>query len=280
LTESMRIDLHLHSTASDGAFGPTEVVSRARQAGLDVIALADHDTTAGVHEAIQAAGKGLKVIPAIEVSAAHGDRDLHILGYLVDPASPPLQEYMDRARVARQERIREMIDRLATLDVAVDFDAVLAEAGPAASSLARPHLARVMRAAGHVGSISEAFERFIGDDGPAFVAARLVDVPGAIRLIHDAGGLAVWAHPPAGLLDTVLPMAVDAGLDGIECYRPRLPEPDLKRLLRAVRRHGLLATGGSDWHGDWNGELGTFHLDHSQVGDFMQVAGLAPGATP
>lgn len=270
----MRIDLHLHSTASDGAHHPREIVSRARAGGLDVVALADHDTTAGIGEAVAAAGTDITVVPALEISAAHAGRDLHVLGYFIDVAEPTLVQYVARARRVREERIREMIDRLAAMDVTVEFDAVIAEAGPGASSLARPHLARVLRAAGHVSTVSEAFDRFIGDDGPAFVAARLLDVTGAIRLIHDAGGLAVWAHPPLYLVDAALPAFVDAGLDGIECYRPRLPEPDLQRLLQQVRTHRLVATGGSDWHGEWHGELGSFHLQRDQVREFLELGGL------
>jgi 3',5'-nucleoside bisphosphate phosphatase len=270
----MRIDLHIHSTASDGAFGPAEIVARARAGGLDVIALADHDTTVGIEDARAAAGGDLHVIPAIEISAAHAGRDLHVLGYFVDPAAPPLVDYVQRASGVRQNRIREMIERLASLDVDVDYQAVVAEAGPDAGSLARPHLARALHAAGHVSSVAEAFDRYIGDDGPAFVAARLLDVGGAIRLIHDAGGVAVWAHPPPALVRDALPAFVEAGLDGVECYRPRLQEPELNKLLELTRRHRLVATGGSDWHGDWHGDLGTFHLTREQVGEFLRLGGL------
>jgi 3',5'-nucleoside bisphosphate phosphatase len=242
--------------------------------GLDVIALADHDTVAGVREAQAAAGSGLRVIPALEISASQDARELHLLGYFVDPDAPSIVDYTSRAEVAREVRIRQMIDRLAELDVDVEFDAVAAEAGPTVRSLARPHLARALHTAGQVGSVAEAFDRYIGNDGPAYVAARLVDGVSAIRIIHEAGGLAVWAHPPQSLLDELLPPLVDAGLDGLECYRPRLPEPDLKRVLRAAHRHGLLPTGGSDWHGEWHGVLGSFHLGPAQVGAFLERGGV------
>jgi 3',5'-nucleoside bisphosphate phosphatase len=270
----VRIDLHLHSTASDGMFAPTEVVARARAGALDIIALSDHDTVGGVPDAVAAAGDGVRVIPALEISARHDGRDIHILGYFIDPAAPDLVEYTGRAQAARMARMHEMIERLATLDVAVEFDAVIEEAGPNVRSLARPHLARVMHAEGHVGSVAEAFERFIGDEGPAFVPARLLDVAGAIRLIHDTSGLAVWAHPSAAHFDGLLPVFVEAGLDGVECYRPRLPDADLQRLLRGVRRHDLLATGGSDWHGDWHGPLGAFHLGLDRLRPFLERGGL------
>jgi 3',5'-nucleoside bisphosphate phosphatase len=270
----MRIDLHIHSSASDGAHPPGKVVSRARAGGLDLMAIADHDTVAGVVPATDEARGHPRVIPAIEISAVSGDRHFHVLGYFIDPDAPPIKEYCERAQHARVNRMREMIGLLAELDVPVDLDTVLEEAGADVSSLARPHLARVLHAAGHVDSVTEAFDRFIGDHGPAFVATRLVDVPGAIQLIHEAGGLAVWAHPPMAALDRELPAFVDAGLDGLECYRPRIPEPDLKHLLGAVRRHDLVATGGSDWHGDWHGELGAFHLGPERLHDFLERGGL------
>lgn len=269
----MRLDLHIHSTASDGAFPPREVVERARAAGLDVIAIADHDTAAGVPEAVLAGGDDVVVIPAIELSARHRDRDLHILGYFVDPAAPALIAYATRARRAREERIKAMIRLLENEGISLEFAAVLEEAGPDAHALARPHLARAMLTAGHVRSITEAFDRYIGDDGPAFVATDMLDVAGAIALIHEARGLAVWAHPPLPVLGA-LGEFVEAGLDGLECHRPRVAAPDLSRLLNKARQYGLLVTGGSDWHGDWHGPLGTFHLGRAEVEAFLNRGGL------
>lgn len=266
----MKIDLHIHSTASDGGLPPREVVERAVAGGLDIIAIADHDTVGGYAEAARAAGGRLHVLPALEISARHRDRSLHILGYFVDPEAAQLLEYTRGARQAREVRIRQMIGRLAELDVAIGFDAVVAEAGPDAHALARPHLARALLSAGHVASVPEAFERFIGDEGPAYVASETMDVPGAIELIHRAGGIAVWAHPPLALLGTALGEFVEAGLDGLEAYRPRLPQPDLNRIVNKARTHGLLLTGGSDWHGDWHGPLGSFHLGRAELGDFLE----------
>jgi 3',5'-nucleoside bisphosphate phosphatase len=250
------------------------VVARARAGGLDVIALTDHDTVGGVAEASAAAAGDVHVIPGIEISASQDARELHVLGYFVDPSAAALVEYTTRASRARQVRIRQMIDRLAALDVAVDYEAVVQEAGPDVDSLARPHLARALHAAGRVGSVAEAFERYIGDDGPAYVAARLVDAASAIAIVHEAGGLAVWAHPPIALLDELMPTLVEAGLDGVECYRPRVADPDLRALRRTAKRHGLLTTGGSDWHGDWHGPLGTFHLGRDAVAAFLERGGL------
>lgn len=269
----MKADLHIHSTASDGTLSPVEVVERAVAGGLDVVAIADHDTAAGVPPAVAASGDRVRVVPAIELSARHRDRDLHILGYFIDPAAPPLVAYAERARRAREERIRAMIELLSALEIAVDFEAVLHEAGPHGHALARPHLARALVAAGHAASIPEAFDRFIGDEGPAFVATDLLDVVGAIALIHEAGGVAVWAHPPLPVLGA-LPAFVEAGLDGLECHRPRVNAQDLGRLLNKARDHGLLVTGGSDWHGEWHGPLGAFHVGRGEVGAFLERGGL------
>ena len=270
----MKVDLHLHTDTSDGALPPSELVTRAAAAGLDVIAIADHDTTAGVAPAAEAAsGLDIEVIPAIEVSANHRGRDIHVLGYFVDPDAPILADHTDQARRRRDTRIREMIDRLEELGVSVEYDDVLSEAGPRAQALARPHLARVLWNQGHVGSVAEAFDRYIADDGPAYVAVHALDVAGAIEKIHQAGGIAVWAHPPMPLLGGALREFVDAGLDGIECYRPRVSPPDLNRLLNKAHQHDLVVTGGSDWHGPWHGDLGSFHLTEDQLGGFLDRSG-------
>lgn len=269
----MKIDLHLHTNASDGALAPSEVVTRAAAAGLDIIAIADHDTTAGVRPAADTAtGLDIDLIPAIEISASHDGRDIHVLGYSVDPADVAITQHSTTARRRRAERIHEMIQRLDALGVSVDYDDVVTEAGPNAQALARPHLARVLWRQGTVASVGEAFDRYLADNGPAYVPVDALDVPGAIDRIHRAGGLAVWAHPPMPLLDESLGEFVDAGLDGIECYRPRVSTQDLNRLLERAHQHELLITGGSDWHGHWHGELGAFHVDGHVLTEFLDRA--------
>jgi predicted metal-dependent phosphoesterase TrpH len=266
----MRVDLHLHTNASDGALAPSEVVNRAAAAGLDVIAIADHDTTAGLAPAADtAASLDIELIPAIEISASHDGRDIHVLGYAVDPTDPAITQHCATAGRRRAERIREMIQRLDGLGVTVKYEDVVTEAGPNAQALARPHLARVLWRQGTVASVAEAFDRYLADNGPAYVPVHALDVPGAIHRIHDAGGLAVWAHPPMQMLDGSLEEFVDAGLDGIECYRPRVNQPDLDRLLERAHQHELLVTGGSDWHGHWHGELGTFGVDGHALTEFL-----------
>lgn len=263
----MRIDLHVHSSASDGALPPEAVVRAARDGGLDLIALADHDTTAGVPRAMDAA-EGLVVVSAIEVSSTYQDSDLHILGYFVDPQAPALHRYARVAAELREERIRGMLDLLARQGLHVPLDAVRHAAGDAA--LARPHLARAMVDADAVRSINDAFDQFIGDGGPAFLPTHLPPPAEAIGLIHETGGLAVWAHPPAGLLETRTGEFARLGLDGIECRRPRLTRGEIQRALHIAREHDLLCTGGSDWHGPWSGELGAFYLERDDVRAFLE----------
>ena len=271
----MRIDLHVHTNASDGALAPSEVVVRGAEAGLDIIAIADHDTTAGVAPAQETAAElDIRIVPALEISATHRDRDIHILGYLVDPQAPVLAQHTAEARERRDVRIRKMIERLEELGVSIDYEAVVEEAGPNAQALARPHLARVLWNQGHVSSVAQAFDRYIADDGPAYVPVHALDVPAAIDRIHQAGGIAVWAHPPLPLLGGALQEFVDAGLDGIECYRPRVAPPELNRLLNKADHHGLLVTGGSDWHGEWHGDFGSFYLEAEVLSRFLARAGI------
>lgn len=272
--EFLRIDLHIHSNASDGGLSPVAVVEAARAGGLDVIALADHDTVAGV-EAAQAAARGLlHVIPALEVSTSHDGSEIHVLGYFVKVRHPALQQYGERAALTREARMREMIELLGRRGVTVTLDEVLTAGTARPRSLGRPHLARALVQRGIVGSVSEAFDRYIGDDGPAFVPTRLISPAEAIELIHAAGGIAVWAHPRPDQVAEKLPQFIAWGLDGVECYRPRVHPVDAERLADAAHRDQLLVTGGSDWHGEWQGRLGDFAIDRDEVAAFLDAGGI------
>lgn len=275
----MRIDLHLHSTASDGALTPDALVRTARNAGLDIIALTDHDTIDGVEIAqAEAERSGPKprptIIPGIEISSTLDGEELHILGYFVDPAHPTLRTFGDAAAKRRRERMQAMIDKLEELGVHVLLEDVLRVAGPESASIGRPHLARALVEQGSVASFGEAFERYLADDGPAHVPIQLLSSREAIDLIHNTGGIAVWAHPPHPTFEDKLDAFVDWGLDGVECYRPRNSEAEVSRLLDAAHEHDLLVTGGSDWHGEWHGPLGSFHVDRDQVEALLQAGGL------
>lgn len=272
----MRLDLHLHSTASDGACSPTDVVRKAARARLDVIALADHDTTAGVAEAREEGHRrAVHVVPALEVSSTWRGHDIHVLGYFVEPDSPVLERYADHARDRRAERMREMLEKLSSLGIEVPFERVQRIAGDSDRSLGRPHLARALVDLDHVSTVPEAFERYIGDDGPAFVPTRVQTPTRAVELIRDAGGLAVWAHPPRDRVAELLPILVEAGLGGLEVYRRNHGPEDVRSLLSRARKYGLVHTGGSDWHGPDRGPaLGDFYVTADEVQEFLDAGGL------
>lgn len=286
----MRIDLHLHTNASDGQLSPTELVRAARLAGLDLIAITDHDTVAGVEEALRAAGgtppageesgRGAGrplVIPGIEVSSTYAGTELHFLGYFVDHRLPLLTEFAATAAERRSRRILGMIERLARLGIEIEYDDVVAAAGSRATTLGRPHLARAMVARGYVATTNDAFERYLGDDGPAFIPTDLLTPQEAIELIEAAGGIAIWAHPPRELVETELEKFVEWGLQGLECHRPRNTTSNTHFLLYAADAYDLLITGGSDWHGDWNGPLGSFSVGEKQIEEFLRETGVLPG---
>jgi predicted metal-dependent phosphoesterase TrpH len=167
-----------------------------------------------------------------------------------------------------------MLERLQAMGIIVPFDDVGAAAGPQARALGRPHLARALVQRGHAHSFAEAFDRFIGDAAPAFLPTNLLPQREAIALIHDAGGLAVWAHPRPDAFERSIRQMVDWGLDGVECFRPRCPPEESLRLEEACRSFGLLVTGGSDWHGTWHGRLGSFSVGRDEVGAFLERGGI------
>lgn len=271
----MKLDLHLHSHVSDGQLSPAQLVDAAVGAGLGLIALTDHDTAAGVPEAVKTAeGRPLRVVPGIEISTREGEHEYHILGYWIDPGAPAILAHQEASVVRRRERMEGMIAKLDAQGAPVTMEAVLQAAGPAARSLGRPHLARALLAAGHTRYYGEAFVRFIGDGGPAFVAQGFPSVAESVERIHSAGGVAVWAHPPLERLDVELGRFAAAGLDGVECFRPSQTPAETERLRSAARAAGLFATGGSDWHGPHRSELGDFHLVGSQVEELLAAGGL------
>ncbi|MEX0912790.1 MAG: PHP domain-containing protein [Gemmatimonadota bacterium] len=269
----MRVDLHLHTWVSDGDLPPAELVRLAAAAGLDVIAVTDHDTAGGVGDALSAAADlPLSVVPGIEISTVWGSNELHILGYWIDPESQPIVQHQEQASRRRSVRMEAMVERLQGLGVQISFADVEVAAGTETRSLGRPHLARALHAGGHTRFYGEAFARYIGNSGPAYVAEGFPVPPDAIATIHAAGGLAVWAHPPLPLLGDTLPLMVEWGLDGVECYRPGTDPGDLAKLETSTRAHGLFPTGGSDWHGPHRAALGDFAVDAERVRAVLRMA--------
>lgn len=273
----MRIDLHIHSNASDGELRPDAVARTARNAGLDIIALTDHDTIQGIESAQDEAKKNKEtprptIIPGIEVSSTHDGRGLHILGYFIETENQALQRYDTTAKRNRVERMQAMIEKLAALEIHVTLEDVIQNAGPQTASIGRPHLARTLVEKGHVASVNEAFRRYLANDGPAHVPTELLSTREAIELIHEANGIAVWAHPPQPTFDEEIQTLIDWGLDGIECYRPYNTPAETKHLRDTAHAHGLCTTGGSDWHGHWNGPLGSFHISEKEVDSLLERA--------
>ena len=245
------VDLQVHSTASDGALSPTKVVEAAREAQLYAIALTDHDTVDGVAEAITAGvACGVRIIAGVELSAHFDDDELHLLGlHLSNPdAMRAALLELQAGRVARAVRIVEVLNRHS---IPVTMDAVLAEANGGA--VGRPHVARAMVAGGWVRDFREAFDRWIGFGRPAYMAKERFDVADAIALVHEAGGLAAWAHPGDSATATRIRRLADMGLDSVEVLHPSHPPSLSQRLFDNTEKAGLLPSGGSDWHGTHDG---------------------------
>lgn len=245
------VDLHTHSTASDGSRAPADVVRAARAAGLVAFALTDHDTVAGLPEARSTGAQiGLRVIAGVELSAVEADLETHILGLHLSELSE-LEHRLVGLREMRVNRAVRIVERLNQLGVAVTFEAVLKEA--AGGAVGRPHVARALIAGGWVGDFREAFERYLGNAKPAFVAKDRLPLAEAIGLIHRAAGLAILAHPgQLGTRDRIAPL-VALGLDGLEVLHPGHSWDDSQRLDALVVEFDLVRSGGSDWHGASDG---------------------------
>jgi predicted metal-dependent phosphoesterase TrpH len=251
----VRIDLHTHTTASDGYLSPEALVRGARAAGVQVLGVTDHDTVEALPEvAAHAAAAGIIVVPGVELSAYWRRVELHILGYFVDAGSPALASFLAGTRAARLTRLHAMIDRLWRLGISVAAADVLAEARQ--GTVGRPHLARVLVRQGVVGSVDAAFDRYLAADKPAYVPRPDVSVGDAIRVIHEAGGMASWAHPGLHERDDSMPDLMAAGLDAIEVYHPNHTPPKSARYRRLAASRGLFMTGGSDFHGAPDGHDG------------------------
>jgi predicted metal-dependent phosphoesterase TrpH len=243
------IDLHLHTTASDGTLAPRDLVAHAAAAGLRVISVTDHDTTAGLDEARgAAAARQLTFVPGIEITAVEADRDVHVLGYYIDPESAALGEFLRAQRADRLRRVREMCDRLNALGFDVRAD-LLTEATVPARSIGRPAIADALVRAGFASSRDDAFKRLLGAGSPAYVPRRGVSSADVVRIITDAGGIASLAHPALAGIDDLIPTLAARGLAAIEARHSDHPPGVEARYRELAARLGLAVTGGSDFHG-------------------------------
>jgi 3',5'-nucleoside bisphosphate phosphatase len=246
------IDLHTHTTASDGRCSPVELVARAAASGVEVLSVTDHDTVAGCAAARGACQDAcIEFVAGIEITAVREEADVHILGYFIDPSSAPLAAFLARQRQRRVERIERMIARLAELGMPLDAAAILRPAADRpGTAVGRPWIARALVSAGYVATTNDAFAAWLGRGRPAFVAREGAEPADVIARIHDAGGIASLAHP--GLLgrDAWIPDLAGAGLDAIEAYHTSHDEAATFHYRVIAERDGLAITGGSDYHAD------------------------------
>lgn len=243
------IDLHMHSTYSDGQLPPAELVNMAVEKGLAAIALADHDCLDGVGEYVEAANKaGLESIAGVELSCIYRGRDLHILGYGVDTGDETFQHMLTLFRDTRENRGLKIIEKLAVHGVHIEAETILKKAGDGA--LGRPHIAGALVEGGYVKDFNEAFEKYIGEDCPAYVDKFKMSPDETIRYINGAGGLAFVAHPGFYLDDEdAFYQLLDSGFDGIEVYHSKHNAETVSKLVAIAEDRGLLKSGGSDFHG-------------------------------
>lgn len=250
----MSIDLHAHSTASDGTQAPAEVVRAAAAAGLEVLALTDHDTYAGWEPAAQEAlATGVALVRGVEISCQHRGISIHLLGYLVDPAHPGLGAELARARQSRDTRIVRMVERMAADGIPVTVEQVRARAG-AGATMGRPHIADALVAGGHVATRDEAFTTLLHNESEYYIPHYAPDPVRAVELVVEAGGVAVMAHPFANrrgrtVEDSVIAGMAEAGMAGLEVWHPDHNASEVAHALSLAGRLGLLETGSSDYHG-------------------------------
>lgn len=241
------VDLHTHSTASDGTLAPEGVIEAAERCGLTALALTDHDTIDGVPAAREAGERlGIRVIAGVELSAFQEDNEIHLLAMHVTHIAS-LETRLTGLRTGRYTRAQKIVEKLNTLGIPLTLDEVLLQSNGGA--VGRPHVARALIARGFVHDFREAFTRYLGTAGTAFVARERLSIEDAISIAHEAGALAIWAHPSDGGRRERLEPLVAAGLDGLEVRHPSHSAEDVKRLQALADFFGLVPSGGSDWHG-------------------------------
>jgi predicted metal-dependent phosphoesterase TrpH len=245
-----QVDLHVHSTASDGRLSPEEVVAKAAGLGLKVMALTDHDSIEGIVPALKAAGAfpELKVIPGVEISTDIPEGQAHVLGYYIDFHGGELKSALERFRNSRERRARGMVTKLAGLGIDIDWGRVKEIAGE--GSVGRPHIARAMLEKGYISTLGEAFNKYIGQDGPAYVERDKMTPAEAVKLILQGRGLPVLAHPfTVNNPETLIGELKEAGLIGIETYYKDYSPDEINTILGWAEKYNLIVTGGTDYHG-------------------------------
>ncbi len=268
----MLVDLHTHSTFSDGRYTPTQLVEEAYAKGLCALAITDHDSWNGVEEAMQAAEKlgSLQIIPGVELGAQYGEESVHILAYYVDMTNEALLAKMNEMRHARETRLLKMLEKLHDLGYEIEVEAC----DPKNRAVGRPHVAKALVAKGYFQAVQEVFDALLRRGGPAYVPQPKLSPAEAVELIHQAGGIAVLAHP-SEIADTALPeKLLDMyDFDGIEVYHPSADETAQEHWLEVAHKHNLLMSGGSDFHGipdRFPQKLGIFKVHWKNVAQVIE----------
>lgn len=258
------VDLHSHTTCSDGKLTPAELVNLARKVNLAALAITDHDTVDAIAPAVAASGE-MEIIAGVELSACEGNTDIHLLGYFVDAENIELKESLQVFRSYRYQRAQVIVEKLHALGIRLAFDDVISCAGGVTASVGRPHVAQALVENGYVATMDEAFRSYLGSHGPAYAPKSKLSVPDAIRLVHGAGGVAVLAHPYSLNRDELIPGFVAAGLDGLEGIYPDHNEALQRHYRQLAAKHGMVITGGTDYHGGKIGrpDLGSLRIPYS-----------------
>ena len=245
------VDLHAHTTASDGAASPAELVRAAQAVGLRAIAVTDHDSVGGVREAMDAAaGSAVRVVPGVELSAVDASGETHLLGLHVTDCER-IDARLAELRAMRRARAERVVQRLNALGIRITMEDVLRHAGGGA--IGRPHIARALVSLGVVADLRDAFDKYLGGGRPAFVPKEQLSLADAIAIVHSARGIAVLAHPGQAATVERLKVLAALGLDGVEVRHPSHDDGEIRRILALTERLGLVPSGGSDWHGQPDG---------------------------
>ncbi len=278
-----KADLHTHTLASDGTCPPAENVRLAREAGLAAVAITDHDTVAGIEEALEAGQSlGVEVIPGVEISSFANGQDIHVLGYFVPHQDETFKRALAGLRDTRHERNKLVIERLRELGLKLTLEEVYRRKEGTDKNIGRPHIAEAMMERGYVQSIEEAFDKYLGKGGLAYVNPPRITPQQAIDLIRKAGGVAVLAHPGLYNDDELVEELIVYGLDGLEVWHPDNREDGVERYYRLADEYGLIMTGGSDFHG-WRGEapfhamLGSWTAGYETVEKLRKLAHMRQG---
>jgi len=265
-------DLHLHTLFSDGTYSPDELISESKRCALSAIAVVDHDTIDGLNPTIEAAKKeNIEVIPGIELTSEYEGLEIHILGYLIDYQRKELVEKLDVLKKNRIERVYKIIDKLKDIGIALRPESVFAMAG--GGTVGRLHIARALVKEGKVESIFEAFRKYIGDRSPAFCLGFKLSPQEAVKIIRDAGGIPILAHPYSLNNDGLIPKFIDYGLMGLEVYYPEHSQSMINYYSSLAQKYNLLVTGGSDCHGNAKpqAKIGSMKIPYELVERLKEV---------